>query len=853
MSSQPFSDRSSRGRSRTCPSWLALVLVLLSAIPALQPLWQPGLQQTDDGMHHLFRLFNLDLAVRAGHAGVRWLADEGFGYGFPVLNFYAPLTYYVGLLVHWLGAGFVTSLEAILAAGLILSALAMYLFARDLLGHWGGALAAIAYLWAPYHLADAWTRGALAELWAFIWFPLLLLAMRRAASPGREGLSPKSRPSSFVSDPWPVAWGAIALAGLILTHNLSLLLAAPMLAAWGAFVLLAEVRERSARLAGLRAYALMAGLGLMLSAAFWLPAIAESNDVWAGRVSLDFDQWAQALTPAHNLVSGTWAQDYTFSQGHPLGLAQGIVAGLGLAIGVWRWRSLRSSGPKAQGKRTPAPGSRAALALPLWLGLALLTLFLQTPWSRGVWRSVPGLLLLQFPWRWQAITALSLALITGYGAFALGVPDEGGARQNDENASTSRGLRSPELVRAISGVGAADRVSARSDDFSRPVQPEATKVATTKPHVFRAVGGVVLLILVAAALMSSALPGLDWSPAAYPTSEEMVSDANVSHRTMALYDYGRGLWLREHGNVWMFEYMPAWVQVPRSEFFLAAEPGLSTEPALAVQVKPGRQAPLERRFTVAAAQPWTMQLHQFYFPGWQAAVDGSLVAANPTGPLGLVGVSIPAGQHEVVFRFGPTPVRLVGWALSIAGLGLLVAGMVWLGVVRRCARCRRSARCRWLVGICVVAVVFVLLAVYQRTTHPSDFTPAPVAADFGDEVQLVGYHAPTTLGPGRDEPVLLEWLALRQPVTDYKVFVHLVDREGKLWAQHDGQPGFWFAPTTRWQRGELIEDRHVLEWQGGATSRTISAVRRALRPGHRRPAASPRPYRHAGRRPGAAG
>lgn len=80
--------------------WLPLVLALLLTLPALRPLWQPGLQQTDDGMHHIFRLFNLDLAIRAGHLGARWLADEGFGYGFPVFNFYAPLSYYAGLVFH---------------------------------------------------------------------------------------------------------------------------------------------------------------------------------------------------------------------------------------------------------------------------------------------------------------------------------------------------------------------------------------------------------------------------------------------------------------------------------------------------------------------------------------------------------------------------------------------------------------------------------------------------------------------------------------------------------------------------------------------------------------------------------
>ena len=176
MTTQPSRRTKLSRRVRTL---LPLLLVILLTLPALQPLWQPGLQQTDDGAHHLFRLFNLDLAQRSGYLGTRWLADEGFGYGFPVLNFYAPLGYYAGLIFHRLGAGLASTLEWTLAAGLLLAALAMYALAAELFNPWAGVLAAAVYTWAPYHLADAWTRGALGEHLAFVWLPLLLLALAK--------------------------------------------------------------------------------------------------------------------------------------------------------------------------------------------------------------------------------------------------------------------------------------------------------------------------------------------------------------------------------------------------------------------------------------------------------------------------------------------------------------------------------------------------------------------------------------------------------------------------------------------------------------------------------------------------
>ncbi len=707
--------------------WPPLVIVLL-LLPALQPLWQPGLQQTYDGMHHLSRLFGLDQAIRAGHLGTRWLAEEAFGYGFPVLNFYGPFTYYVGLTWHWLGLGFVSSMELLLAAGLALSALTMYLFARRLLGNGGGALAAIAYAWAPYHLADAWVRGAVAELWVFVWLPVLLLALWEIA---RQ----QSRARLL-----PILWGGTALAGLMLTHNPSMLLAAPLLIGWGMFVLLATTPEASARWQGLGAYMLMVLLGLLLSAAFWLPALTEARYVWASQVPARFAGWERELLPVSSLISVSWVQRYAALEVqralHPLGQAQAALAVIGIGAGLWRWRALER---------------RMRWALPVLVALTIFALFMQTGASVGVWRVTPESLLLPFAYRWQTVTTVTMGLLTGYMVFAFTAP-----------RTTTPGQRS------------------------------------------RALGLTVIIIAAAVLLTSSGLPGLKWERSTDVASTQVTDDATFGRQAIVQYDYGRGLWLREFGGPYIFEYMPVWVQVPREEFFLPAtdpQPQAATAP-LAVQLRPGRQAPLERRFTAVSETPWTLQLHQFYFPGWQATVAGQAVPATPVGPLALAGVPVPAGQHEVVFRFGATPPRTIGWALTLLGLLMLFAALLWL------------RRWRWLATLAIGPLLFGALGAVQHQMDPTDYTPVNLTVNFGDQAQLTGYFLPPgALQPGGHATVTLNWLALRQPTTDYKVFLHLVDPTGKLWAQHDGQPGDWFSPTTRWQPGEFLEDRHTLEWQ----------------------------------------
>jgi len=43
------------------------------------------------------------------------------------------------------------------------------------------------------------------------------------------------------------------------------------------------------------------------------------------------------------------------------------------------------------------------------------------------------------------------------------------------------------------------------------------------------------------------------------------------------------------------------------------------------------------------------------------------------------------------------------------------------------------------------------------------------------------------------------------------VFVHLLDAEGRIVAQHDSQPQDGAYPTSVWDAGEVVADEHVLD------------------------------------------
>jgi len=84
----------------------------------------------------------------------------------------------------------------------------------------------------------------------------------------------------------------------------------------------------------------------------------------------------------------------------------------------------------------------------------------------------------------------------------------------------------------------------------------------------------------------------------------------------------------------------------------------------------------------------------------------------------------------------------------------------------------------------------------------------PATADFDRQIELLGYD--TARQPGK-LAVTLHWRALQPPAQDYAVFVHLLDAEGRIVAQHDGQPQNGAYPTSVWDTGEVIADEHVLD------------------------------------------
>ncbi len=368
--------------------FLALSLSVLACLPLLAGQGLINTRAGGDSPFLLVRLHQLVANLRGGVFPARWMPDAAYGLGYPFFNYYAPLAYYVAAPFKLLGLGFIRSIELTQALGFLAAAGAMYLLARELLHSRAGAvLAALAYTYAPFHLVNVYVRGdSLSEFYAFVFYPLIfwaLLRLRRASSMGN------------------VALVALAYGGLVLTHNVSALIFSPFVILYALFVNWGFVdSECGPPFIGFVRSLTALGLGLALSAWFWLPALLERGYVQLEAMTTGYFHYSNHFRGL-DLVQRRFLFDYAVEAGRTpfaMGLVQAILALAGAAAMAARWAR----------RRRVEPQSAFALAV-----LALST-FLITPLSRPLWDHLPLLPFVQFPWRFLSVQAFASSLVVGY-------------------------------------------------------------------------------------------------------------------------------------------------------------------------------------------------------------------------------------------------------------------------------------------------------------------------------------------------------------------------------------------------------------------------------------------------------
>jgi uncharacterized membrane protein YfhO len=88
--------------------------------------------------------------------------------------------------------------------------------------------------------------------------------------------------------------------------------------------------------------------------------------------------------------------------------------------------------------------------------------------------------------------------------------------------------------------------------------------------------------------------------------------------------------------------------------------------------------PENRTFQVRAPAEGKLALHEQFFPGWTATIDGKSAAVEPWAGA-FQAVTVPAGEHTVEFRYRS---RLLGLGAAIS-LVALVGLVFWMRSERK--------------------------------------------------------------------------------------------------------------------------------------------------------------------------
>jgi hypothetical protein len=773
---------------------LLAVVVLLTAI-ALTPLLRADQPCTHDGGLHYFRITALRHALKDGLPLSRWVPDLAFGYGYPFFNYRAAFSYYLGLGLYLTGLPLPLALNMVYVLSLVGSAIGAYLLGRDLFGRRAGVVAAVAYVYAPYTFIDALVRGNMPESVALALFPFIMWAFRRLLLGGQARYLLASA-------------GTLAL--LWLTHNISSLTFTPFLVLYILVVWMARGRRDHLVAAGV---ALALGVGL--TAFFWAPALLEKGEVQLhlsrttrnNDFHYNFVNLSEVLAPPESSDPALLNPPLRL----PVGLPLAILALLGTAVALWRWRGAFGwtkddwAGDVQVLENRERWGTVAFLALS-----SVAMIFMATRASLAVWENLPLIEFVQFPWRFVGRAVLPLSLLAA--ALVAALP------RTPVYASrfTRYALRLPWLAVLV----CVPLLILAALPFTYP----PTGYCPTKPRPD--------ILDLFAYERGTGLVGVDPEGSYFPV-------------TVQTRPVGSPLEAQYAANVTASERRP----------IARFDAGSLPEGAI---VHRAAYTPNHARLEIETPRAVRARYLAFAFPGWRVLVDDRPVEIIPSDPEGLITFDLPAGRHAVEVDWGGTPVRAVATMLSLVALAS-VAFIAYTAVRGHLAHRIRAespaspvnqaqAKATELPGKQIASLALLALAllafkllvvdrthtVFRRPGLRADGTlpgvGVPLEVRFDDGVRLLGYDRSVETMPADGTLHLaLYWSAYTRPNRSYKSTVVLIDPDGRPWSDKTPFPRRGYAdlpPSPAWGDGSAEGSTELDSTELVAGCRSLAEVGR---------------------------
>lgn len=369
--------------------WFWAVLIVLATIPTFLILTRPGFFPMQDDLQ-AFRVYEMDKCWQDFQIPCRWVPDAGYQYGYPQFNYYPPSVYYLGEIFHKIGFQYIDSVKIVFALGYILSALTMFLLVSEIFGNFPGFVSALIYTYAPYKAMEVYVRGAMSEFWSLVFYPLIFWAVYMLI---------KTLKKKYI------AILGISLALLLTTHLLMSMIFSLSAVVWTIYWL---IKEKKIKEIGKVALGVL--LGICLAAFFVLPVMVEQKYAHTETMTMGYFGYLQHFVNVNKLfISREWGFGSSGFPDEKLNLSTGIVQW------VFGLVTIGLSGVYLLKKK-----KKEYLLLALVLGgLEIFTLFMMHAKSTFIWKLLPILAWLQFPWRFLTVSIFLLAVLAGIGIYLI--------------------------------------------------------------------------------------------------------------------------------------------------------------------------------------------------------------------------------------------------------------------------------------------------------------------------------------------------------------------------------------------------------------------------------------------------
>jgi hypothetical protein len=362
---------------------LGLITVIVIITPSVYKLLRPGFFSMYDDMQ-VIRLQQMDLCVRDGQIPCRWVPDLGYGYGYPLYQYYAPLPYYVMEAFHLFGFTFIDSVKIGFILSVLLSAFFFFKLARRFFSFEVSLASTALYIYLPARMNDLYVRGAMGELWGLAILPLFFLELDKF-------LKSKSRKRIVIF--------SLVTAIFLISHNLTVFMAIPLVFVW--LILRTPITKESIY-KNFKYYFLVLLIGFFLASFYLLPLIFERDLVHLETLTSGYFNYVNHFVSLKQLLfSMKWGYGPSVvGPDDDTNLSAGFIQILLVIVGLFIVLLSR----------------RFKKEKYFWLSLFIFywgVLFMTHSRSIFIWKAFPFLSILQFPFRFLIIAGFAGSLFSG--------------------------------------------------------------------------------------------------------------------------------------------------------------------------------------------------------------------------------------------------------------------------------------------------------------------------------------------------------------------------------------------------------------------------------------------------------